>query len=121
MGGLGQSSRRRQRLGPLALILNQGPAGNGGWDGEAPSLKHACACRIKSKKENQRRVEEQRMQEAADQREPSPGEGACETLAQLKLEERGVKEIKEKQQRNKEYVRYGRIPSPHRAGCYWQR
>ncbi|KAM6234669.1 coiled-coil domain-containing protein 15 isoform 1-T1 [Spheniscus humboldti] len=61
---------------------------------------------IKSKKENQRRVEEQRMQEAADQREPSPGEGACETLAQLKLEERGVKEIKEKQQRNKEYVRY---------------
>lgn len=71
-----------------------------------------CACRIKSKKENQRRVEEQRLQETAEQREPSPGEGACETLAQLKLEERRVKKVKEKQQRNKEYVRYDWIPSP---------
>ncbi|XP_075029230.1 coiled-coil domain-containing protein 15 [Calonectris borealis] len=61
---------------------------------------------IKSKKENQRRAEEQRMQEMAEQQEPSPGEGACETLAQLKLEERRVKKVKEKQQRNKEYVRY---------------
>ncbi|KAK4809413.1 hypothetical protein QYF61_009668 [Mycteria americana] len=61
---------------------------------------------IKSKKENQRRAEEQRMQETADQQEPSPGEGACETLAQLRLEERRVKKIKENQQRNKEYVRY---------------
>ncbi|XP_075579467.1 coiled-coil domain-containing protein 15 [Pelecanus crispus] len=61
---------------------------------------------IKSKKENQRRVEEQRMRMMAEQQEPSPGEGACETLAQLKLEERKVKKVKEKQQRNKEYVRY---------------
>ncbi|XP_074891096.1 coiled-coil domain-containing protein 15 isoform X3 [Buteo buteo] len=61
---------------------------------------------IKSKKENHRRVEEQRMQETAKQQEPSPGEGACETLAQLKLEERRMKKVKEKQQRNKEYVRY---------------
>ncbi|XP_052642209.1 coiled-coil domain-containing protein 15 isoform X1 [Harpia harpyja] len=61
---------------------------------------------IKSKKENQRRVEEQRMQETAEQQEPSPGEGACETLAQLKLEERRAKKVKEKQQRNKDYVRY---------------
>ncbi|XP_009582494.1 PREDICTED: coiled-coil domain-containing protein 15, partial [Fulmarus glacialis] len=61
---------------------------------------------IKSKKENQRRAEEQRMQEMAEQQEPSPGEGACETLAQLKLEERKVKKVKEKQQRNKEYARY---------------
>ncbi|XP_075377349.1 coiled-coil domain-containing protein 15 isoform X2 [Mycteria americana] len=59
---------------------------------------------IKSKKENQRRAEEQRMQETADQQEPSPGEGACETLAQLRLEERRVKKIKENQQRNKEYI-----------------
>ncbi|XP_069644405.1 coiled-coil domain-containing protein 15 isoform X4 [Haliaeetus albicilla] len=61
---------------------------------------------IKRKKENQRRVEEQRMQEMAEQQEPSPGEGACETLAQLKLEERRAKKVKEKQQRNKEYMRY---------------
>ncbi|XP_050769978.1 coiled-coil domain-containing protein 15 [Gymnogyps californianus] len=61
---------------------------------------------IKNKKENQRRAEERRMQEMADQQEPFPGEGACETLAQLKLEERGAKKVKEKQQRNKEYVRY---------------
>ncbi|XP_068274445.1 coiled-coil domain-containing protein 15 [Nyctibius grandis] len=60
---------------------------------------------IKSKKENQRRVEEQRMKEMVDRQEPSPGEGTCETLAQLKLEERRVKKVKEKQQR-KEYVRY---------------
>ncbi|XP_009704114.1 PREDICTED: coiled-coil domain-containing protein 15, partial [Cariama cristata] len=61
---------------------------------------------IKSKKENQRRAEEQRMQEMAEQQKPSLGEGACETLAQLKLEEGRAKKIKEKQQRNKEYVRY---------------
>ncbi|XP_010283958.1 PREDICTED: coiled-coil domain-containing protein 15, partial [Phaethon lepturus] len=61
---------------------------------------------IKSKKENQRRVEEQRMQEMAGQPEPALGEGACETLAQLQLEERKEKKVKDKQQRNKEYVRY---------------
>ncbi|XP_053943078.1 coiled-coil domain-containing protein 15 isoform X2 [Cuculus canorus] len=61
---------------------------------------------IKSKKENQRQVEEQRMQEMAKQPEPTPGEGACETLSQLKLEERRGKKAKEKQKRNKEYMRY---------------
>ncbi|XP_054659052.1 coiled-coil domain-containing protein 15 isoform X1 [Grus americana] len=61
---------------------------------------------IKSKKENQRRVEERKMQELAGQQEPPPGEGAWEPLAQLKLEERRVKKVKDKQQRNKEYVRY---------------
>uniref|UniRef100_A0A8C0IHB7 Coiled-coil domain containing 15 n=1 Tax=Bubo bubo TaxID=30461 RepID=A0A8C0IHB7_BUBBB len=60
---------------------------------------------IKSKKEKQRRAEEQRMREVAAQRGPSPGEGACDTLAQLKLVERREKMMKEKQ-RNKEHVRY---------------
>ncbi|KAM6043166.1 coiled-coil domain-containing protein 15 [Chlamydotis macqueenii] len=62
---------------------------------------------MKSGKENQRRAEERRMQETetADQREPPAGEGTCETLAQLKLEERRAK-TKENQQRKKEYVRY---------------
>ncbi|XP_074783584.1 coiled-coil domain-containing protein 15 [Athene noctua] len=60
---------------------------------------------IKSKNENQRRAEEQRMREVAAQQGPSPGEGACESLAQLKLVERREKMIKEKQ-RNKEHVRY---------------
>ncbi|XP_062450663.1 coiled-coil domain-containing protein 15 isoform X2 [Rhea pennata] len=62
--------------------------------------------KIKSKKENQRRLEEQRMQEMAQQQERCSGERACEILAQLKLEERKLKKIKEKQQRNKEYMRY---------------
>ncbi|XP_068772856.1 coiled-coil domain-containing protein 15 [Struthio camelus] len=62
--------------------------------------------KIKSKKENQRRMEEQRMQEMAQPQEPCLGERACEILAQLKLEERRLKRIKEKQQRNKEYMRY---------------
>uniref|UniRef100_A0A8C8RUG8 Coiled-coil domain containing 15 n=1 Tax=Pelusios castaneus TaxID=367368 RepID=A0A8C8RUG8_9SAUR len=62
--------------------------------------------KIKSEKEHQRRVEEQRMQELAYQRDTYPGEKACEILAQLKLEERRVRESKEKQQRNKEYMRY---------------
>ncbi|KAM6370702.1 coiled-coil domain-containing protein 15 [Pluvialis apricaria] len=61
---------------------------------------------IKSKKENQRRAEEQRMQETAEQHEPSPGEGAWENLAQLKLEERRAKVVKEKPQQNKEYARF---------------
>ncbi|KAM6334657.1 coiled-coil domain-containing protein 15 [Alca torda] len=61
---------------------------------------------IKSRKEKQRRAEERRMQEAADQQEPSLGEGACETLAQLKLEERRVEKVKDKRQRDKEYARY---------------
>ncbi|CAM9871066.1 unnamed protein product [Bubo scandiacus] len=60
---------------------------------------------IKSKKEKQRRAEEQRMREVAAQRGPSPGEGACDTLARLKLVERREKMMKEKQ-RNKEHVRY---------------
>lgn len=51
----------------------------------------------------------------AERQEPARGEGACETLAQLKLEERRGKKAKENQQRNKECVRYGRIPAP-RAG-----
>ncbi|XP_063211391.1 coiled-coil domain-containing protein 15 [Chroicocephalus ridibundus] len=61
---------------------------------------------IKSKTEKQRRAEERRMQEAADGQEPSLGEGACETLAQLKLEERRAEKVKDKRQRNKEYARY---------------
>ncbi|XP_066837387.1 coiled-coil domain-containing protein 15 [Anser cygnoides] len=62
--------------------------------------------KIKSKKENQRQVEEQKMQEMAEQQEPCLGESVCEILAHLELEERRLKKIKEKQQRNKEYVRY---------------
>ncbi|XP_021231771.1 coiled-coil domain-containing protein 15 isoform X2 [Numida meleagris] len=61
---------------------------------------------IKSKKENQRQVEEQRMQEVAEQQEPFLGEGVCEVLAQLELEERRLKKVKQKEQRNKEYTRY---------------
>ncbi|KAM9175250.1 coiled-coil domain-containing protein 15 [Mergus octosetaceus] len=61
---------------------------------------------IKSKKENQRQVEEQRMQKMAEQQEPCLGESVCEILAHLELEERRLKKIKEKQQRNMEYVRY---------------
>nr|XP_027300035.2 coiled-coil domain-containing protein 15 [Anas platyrhynchos] len=62
--------------------------------------------KIKSKKENQRQVEEQRMQKMAEQQEPCLGESVCEILAHLELEERRLKKIKEKQQRNMEYVRY---------------
>ncbi|RLV98099.1 hypothetical protein DV515_00011090 [Chloebia gouldiae] len=58
---------------------------------------------IKRQKENQRRAEEQKMRDVAEQREPSPGEGTWEALAQLQLEERGVRD---RQQRNKERVRY---------------
>lgn len=62
--------------------------------------------RIKGTKETQRRAAERRMREAAEQRDPSPGEqGACETLAQLNLEERRARKVKEKQ-RNKEHKRY---------------
>ncbi|XP_025924839.1 coiled-coil domain-containing protein 15 isoform X1 [Apteryx rowi] len=61
---------------------------------------------IKSKKENQRRAEERRMQEMAQQQGPCSGERACEILAQLELEEKRLKKMKEKQQRNKEYTRY---------------
>ncbi|XP_067419254.1 coiled-coil domain-containing protein 15 [Emydura macquarii macquarii] len=62
--------------------------------------------KIKSEKEHQRRAEEQRMQAMAYQQDTCSGEKACEILAQLKLEERRVKKSKEKQQRNKEYMRY---------------
>ncbi|KAM4646315.1 coiled-coil domain-containing protein 15 [Amazona ochrocephala] len=62
--------------------------------------------RIKSKKENQRRAAEQRMQEVAEQEEPSSGVAASESLAQLELEERRVRKVKEKQQRDKESMRY---------------
>ncbi|XP_030361335.1 coiled-coil domain-containing protein 15 isoform X2 [Strigops habroptila] len=62
--------------------------------------------RIKSKQENQRRAAEQRMQEVAEQQEPSSGEAASASLAQLELEERRVRKVKEKQQRDKESVRY---------------
>lgn len=65
--------------------------------------KHVCSCRIKRQKENQRRAEEQKMRDVAEQREPSPGEGTWEALAQLQLEERRVRD---RQQRNKECVRY---------------
>nr|XP_030146791.3 coiled-coil domain-containing protein 15 isoform X1 [Taeniopygia guttata] len=58
---------------------------------------------IKRQKENQRRAEEQKMRDMAEQREPSPGEGTWEALAQLQLEERRVRD---RQQRNKERVRY---------------
>uniref|UniRef100_A0A8C2SZN2 Coiled-coil domain containing 15 n=1 Tax=Coturnix japonica TaxID=93934 RepID=A0A8C2SZN2_COTJA len=61
---------------------------------------------IKSKKENQRQVEEQRMQEVAKQQKTFLGEGVCEVLAQLELEERRLKKVKQKEQRNKEYTRY---------------
>ncbi|KAM6044722.1 coiled-coil domain-containing protein 15 [Theristicus caerulescens] len=61
---------------------------------------------IKRKKENQRRAEERRMQARAEPQEASLGEGACETLAQLQLEEKRAKKRKENQERNKEYARY---------------
>ncbi|XP_071654973.1 coiled-coil domain-containing protein 15 [Patagioenas fasciata] len=62
--------------------------------------------RIKGTKETQRRAAERRMREAAEQRDPSPGEqGPCETLARLNLEERRARKAKEKQ-RNKERKRY---------------
>ncbi|XP_010020789.1 PREDICTED: coiled-coil domain-containing protein 15 [Nestor notabilis] len=62
--------------------------------------------RIKSKKEKQRRAAEQKMQEVAEQQEPSLGEAASESLAQLQLEERRARKVKEKQQRDKESMRY---------------
>ncbi|TFK06336.1 pyruvate dehyrogenase phosphatase catalytic subunit 1 [Platysternon megacephalum] len=62
--------------------------------------------KIKSEKEHQRRAEEQRIQEMAYQQDTCSGEKACEILAQLRLEERRVRKSKEKQQRNKEYMRY---------------
>ncbi|XP_057281960.1 coiled-coil domain-containing protein 15 [Pezoporus wallicus] len=62
--------------------------------------------RIKSKKENQRRAAEQMMQEVPEQQEPSSGAAASESLAQLELEERRVRKVKEKQQRDKESMRY---------------
>ncbi|XP_044853343.1 coiled-coil domain-containing protein 15 isoform X2 [Mauremys mutica] len=62
--------------------------------------------KIKSEKEHQRRAEEQRIQEMAYQQDTCSGEKACEVLAQLRLEERRVRKSKEKQQRNKEYMRY---------------
>uniref|UniRef100_A0A672V6J5 Coiled-coil domain containing 15 n=1 Tax=Strigops habroptila TaxID=2489341 RepID=A0A672V6J5_STRHB len=68
--------------------------------------------RIKSKQENQRRAAEQRMQEVAEQQEPSSGEAASASLAQLELEERRVRKVKEKQQRDKESVRYVQVPFP---------
>ncbi|XP_033375585.1 coiled-coil domain-containing protein 15 isoform X1 [Parus major] len=58
---------------------------------------------IKRQTENQRRAEEQRMRDMAEQREPSLGEGTWETLAQLQLEERRVRD---RQQRDKEHMRY---------------
>ncbi|XP_038017157.1 coiled-coil domain-containing protein 15 [Motacilla alba alba] len=58
---------------------------------------------IKRQKENQRRAEEQRMRDMAEQREPSPGEGTWEALAQLQLEERRARD---RQQRDKENMRY---------------
>ncbi|XP_042738165.1 coiled-coil domain-containing protein 15 [Lagopus leucura] len=61
---------------------------------------------IKSKKENQRQVEEQRMQEVAKQQKPFLGDGVCKVLAQLELEERRLNKVKQKDQRNKEYTRY---------------
>ncbi|XP_054031998.1 coiled-coil domain-containing protein 15 [Dryobates pubescens] len=60
---------------------------------------------IKSKKEKQRWVEEQRLMQMAEQREPSPGE-ASESLAQLELEERRVEKAEGKEQRHKERLRY---------------
>ncbi|KAM7030118.1 coiled-coil domain-containing protein 15 isoform 3-T3 [Acridotheres tristis] len=58
---------------------------------------------IKRQKENERRAEEQRMRDMAEQREPSPGKGTWEALAQLQLEERRVRD---RQQRDKEHMRY---------------
>uniref|UniRef100_A0A8C3ECE3 Coiled-coil domain containing 15 n=2 Tax=Corvus moneduloides TaxID=1196302 RepID=A0A8C3ECE3_CORMO len=58
---------------------------------------------IKREKENLRRQEEQRMQDMAEQRELSPGEGTWEALAQLQLEERRVRD---RRQRDKEHTRY---------------
>lgn len=90
-------------------MLKPGAGGEWMWGWGSSVSERACACRIKNKKENQRRVEEQKLQEVVEQQEPSLGEGANETLAQLKLEERKVKE----KQRNKECARYGWILSPH--------
>ncbi|XP_048824276.1 coiled-coil domain-containing protein 15 isoform X2 [Lagopus muta] len=61
---------------------------------------------IKSKKESQRQVEEQRMQEVAKQQKPFLGDGVCKVLAQLELEERRLNKVKQKEERNKEYTRY---------------
>ncbi|XP_014816577.1 PREDICTED: coiled-coil domain-containing protein 15 [Calidris pugnax] len=61
---------------------------------------------IKSKKEKQRRAEERRMQEEAEQQELPLGEETCRSLAQLKLEERRVRKVEDKPQRNKEQARY---------------
>ncbi|XP_071432174.1 coiled-coil domain-containing protein 15 [Pithys albifrons albifrons] len=58
---------------------------------------------IKRQKENQRRMEEQRMRDLAEQRKSSLGEGAWEALAQLELQERRVRD---RWQRDKEHVRY---------------
>ncbi|XP_068023312.1 coiled-coil domain-containing protein 15 isoform X4 [Melanerpes formicivorus] len=60
---------------------------------------------IKSKREKQRWMEEQRLMEMAEQRELSPGE-ASESLAQLELEERRVEKAEGKEQRHKERLRY---------------
>lgn len=92
-------------------------ARDGGWDGEAPSLS-LFSCRIKRQKENQRQAEEQRMQELAEQREPSPGEGTWEALAQLQLEERRARD---RQQREKEHMRYSQCELLGQTGCRWQR
>lgn len=50
----------------------------------------------------------------AEQQEPSSGGVASESLAQLELEQRRVRKVKEKQQRDKESMRYGQVPSPCR-------
>ncbi|XP_062950560.1 coiled-coil domain-containing protein 15 [Cynocephalus volans] len=60
--------------------------------------------KIKKKKEQQRYAEEQRILKTNFHEEPYSGEKMSDMLAQLQLEE--IKGAREKQQRQKEYLRY---------------
>nr|XP_033774163.1 coiled-coil domain-containing protein 15 isoform X3 [Geotrypetes seraphini] len=62
--------------------------------------------KIKNEKEEQRRTEEQKMQELAIQQNLYLRGRDNETLTQHTLEEESVKESREKEQRSKENVRY---------------
>lgn len=74
------------------------------WDFSLKWIKKKTKKRIKSKKEQQRYAEEQRLLRRNFQEEPYPGE-MSEMLAKLRLEE--VKEAREKQQRReREHQRY---------------
>ncbi|XP_053819494.1 coiled-coil domain-containing protein 15 isoform X4 [Vidua chalybeata] len=103
--GVDQEETRKQRQSEflrcrrLFMALERERVREHQWQRER---QHRVA-QIKRQKENQRRAEEQKMRDMAEQREPSPGEGTWEALAQLQLEERRVRD---RQQRNKERMRY---------------